>query len=299
MSVNQLDTNDSPHPDWRTLAKPPGVWYLCMEMQDVPVARLADSHPKRARMMTHHAHNRPNDPAIDDLLTQLAHVGKLTHEAVKIPGSHRVVEVTRPVDIETLLDQSADDPEQNLPYWAEIWPSGIALAAAVAANPERVAGLPVLELGSGVGITAAIALEAGAILTTTDYAPESNILTRLTCQRYTGRQPVTRQVNWRSPDADLLQEDGSPWPVVLAADVLYEERDIEPILDVFQRVLSPGGLLWLAEPGRRPARLAVDRARERGWSVRTATCDGDWPDPKDDGVIVNIHEIRPGARGTD
>lgn len=250
-------------------------------------------------MTMDHSPIRPEDGATGDLLERLAHVGELSREPVRIPGTDRVVEVIRPIDIETLLDQSADDPEQNLPYWAEIWPSGIALAAAIAANPARVAGLPVLELGSGVGITAAIALEAGAMLTTTDYAPESNTLTRLTCQRYTGRQPHTRQVNWRSPDADLLQEDGSRWPVVLAADVLYEERDIEPVLDVFARVLAPGGLLWLAEPGRRPSRLAVERAAERGWNVRSTTCAGEWPDPKDHGVVVNVHEIRIEARGND
>ena len=232
------------------------------------------------------------DPAIRELLGALSHTGQLVRERVRIPGTGRSVEVIRPVDIETLLDQSADDPEQNLPYWAEIWPSGIALGAAVAHAPDLVAGKPVLELGSGVGITAAIALDAGALLTTTDYAPESLVMTRLTCRLLTGAEPATRQVNWRAPDAHLLQDDGSRWPVILAADVLYEERDIEPVLDVFERVLQPGGLLWLAEPGRRPSRVAIERARERGWEITGTTCEATWPDPKDDGVTVNIHRIR-------
>jgi predicted nicotinamide N-methyase len=155
-----------------------------------------------------------------------------------------------------------------------------------------VAGLPALELGSGVGITAAVALAAGALLTTTDYAPEANIVTRLTCRLHTRREPATRQINWRSPDARLLQEDGSRWPVILAADVLYEERDIEPVLDVFARVLAPGGTLWLAEPGRRPSRMAIERGKARGWEIDTVTCASEWPDPKDQDVVVNVHEIR-------
>jgi predicted nicotinamide N-methyase len=232
------------------------------------------------------------DPAVMKLLDSLAHVGTLTRETITIPGSNRRLDVVRPVDVETLLDQSANDPEQNLPYWAEIWPSGIALAAKISRSPDRFRDVPVLELGSGVGITAAIALDAGARLTTTDYALESNIMTRLTCRLLTGREPVTRQVNWREPEADLLQPDGSLWPVILAADVLYEERDIEPVLDVFARVLAPGGTLWLAEPGRRPARVAVERAKARGWLIHTTTCEADWPDPRDRGVIVSIHEIR-------
>lgn len=244
-------------------------------------------------------HAITSDPSAASLVAALDHTGELTLEHIAIPGTDRVVDVIRPVDVETLLDQSASDPEQNLPYWSEIWPSGIALAAAILQEPHLVAGIPVLELGSGVGITAAVALESGARLTATDYAPESITMTRLTCRLHTGREPETRRVNWRAADAPLLQEDGARWPVILAADVLYEERDIEPVLDVFERVLEPGGLVWLAEPGRRPSRLAVERAPERGWSIETTTFAADWPDPKDAGVIVNIHKFRRNATGDD
>lgn len=238
------------------------------------------------------------DPAMRRLLDALSHTGSLVRETVAIPETDRGIDVIRPVDIETLLDQSAADPEQNLPYWAEIWPSGIALGAEIARAPGTVAGKPVLELGSGVGITAAMALEAGALLTATDYAPESLVMTRLTCRLHTGREPTTRQVNWRAPDAPLLQDDGARWPVILAADVLYEERDIEPVLDVFAHVLAAGGLLLLAEPGRRPSKLAVERARARGWEIVSTAWEADWPDPKDNGVIVNVHRIRiPGDVG--
>ncbi len=240
-----------------------------------------------------------SDPRAASLVAALDHTGELTFERIAIPGSDRIVDVIRPVDIETLLDQSADDPEQNLPYWAEIWPSGIALAAAILREPHLIAGIPVLELGSGVGITAAIALETGAMLTATDYAPESIAMTRLTCRLHTGREPDTRRINWRAPDADLLQADGTRWPVILAADVLYEERDIEPVLDVFERMLEPDGLVWLAEPGRKPSRLAVERAPERGWTIESTTCTADWPDPKDAGVIVNIHKFRRTATADD
>ncbi|HEV2072331.1 MAG TPA: methyltransferase [Thermomicrobiales bacterium] len=232
------------------------------------------------------------DPAVRALVNSLCRTGPLIEESVSIPGSERRMAVIRPQDIDGLLDQSADDPEQNLPYWAEIWPSGIALAGALLREPELVAGQPVLELGSGLGITAAVALHLGAQLVATDYAPESIALTKLTCRIHTGQEPETRQVNWRSPDTDLLQEDGSRWPVVLAADVLYEERDIDPVLDVLERILAPGGLVWLAEPGRRPSQLALQRATGRGWSVASSTWEGEWPDPKDAGVIVRVHQMR-------
>lgn len=242
----------------------------------------------------HHSellHESEHTPATSSLLAALRHTGTLVREEIPIPNRSDVVSVIRPSDIETLLDQSAADPEQNLPYWAEIWPSGIALAAAIAHSPDTIANRPVIELGSGVGITAAMAMKFGAVLTAIDYAPESLIMTRLTARLFTGTEPETRRINWRTPDADLLQRDGNLWPVVLAADVLYEERDIDPVLDVFERILTPGGLVWLAEPGRRPSTLALARASERGWSVNTTEYDGPWPDPNDAGVTVRVHAM--------
>jgi predicted nicotinamide N-methyase len=232
------------------------------------------------------------DPSIQALVSSLSHTGSMIEDIVSIPGSERMVAVIRPQDIDALLDQSADDPEQNLPYWAEIWPSGIALAGALLREQELIAGQPVLELGSGLGITAAVALHLGACLVATDYAPESIALTRLTCRIHTGQEPETRQINWRSPEANLLQEDGSRWPVVLAADVLYEERDIEPVLDMLERILAPGGLVWLAEPGRRPSGMALQRATERGWQIASSMWGGEWSDPKDAHVIVRVHQMR-------
>ena len=43
--------------------------------------------------------------------------------------------ISRPVDYDRLIDDAAADPEQNLPYWAELWPSGVALAAKIACDP--------------------------------------------------------------------------------------------------------------------------------------------------------------------
>ena len=231
------------------------------------------------------------DGELRALVSALAHTGTLVRETVAIPGSDRSVDVIRPCDIETLLDQSAGDPEQNLPYWAEIWPSGLALATAILRQPGLIAGKPVLELGSGVGITAAVAMSQGACLVATDYAPESLILARITSRLSGGGEPETRQVNWRSPDADMLQADGSRWPVVLAADVLYEQRDVEPILDVFDRIVAPGGLVWLADQDRRPANHALELAAGRGWRISSTSMSAEWADLKDAGVVVRVHQM--------
>lgn len=234
------------------------------------------------------------DERLAALFAQIRHTGELVTQPVSIPGLEVPLVVTRPTNTDLLLDQIADDPEQNLPYWAELWPSGIALAAAITADPALVQSGKTVELGSGVGITAAVALANGADLLATDYAPESLTLTRITSLRHTGREPETLHLNWRNPadQASLLAR--GPFDVVLAADVLYERRDIEPLLDLVERLVAPGGLFWLAHPSRPPARLFLDLAVQRGWTDRQAEYPGPWPDPADDLVIAFVHQLRRG-----
>ena len=232
-------------------------------------------------------HNHFEDD-LDDLRARLI----LHDETVDIPGSNRILTITRPSDTDALLDQAAGDPEQNLPYWSELWPSGIALAAAILEQPDLVRSLPVLELGTGLGITAIAALEAGADLIVTDYSPESLVLASANSRRNTGREPRTVQMNWRDPDQALLDEFPDGFPVVLAADVLYERRDIQPLLSLFDRLVALGGLLWLAEPGRPPASIFLETASRQGWTFDTTTSRGPWPDPKDEDVIARVHQMR-------
>ena len=229
---------------------------------------------------------------ISALVESLFRSGPLRRDQVAIPGTAITLEIVRPEDIDALLDHVADDPEQNLPYWAELWPSGIALAAAIARAPDLVQERLVLELGCGAGITAAIALGAGADLIATDYAPESLLLTRANCLHHTGREPRTLRMNWRERDASVLAEAPDGFPVVLAADVLYERRDIEPLLALVDRIVAPGGMLWLAEPGRAPAAAFLDEASRRGWTATTDHWHGPWPDPGDAGVVVAVHRLQ-------
>ena len=237
--------------------------------------------------------NAPStDERIARYLSQLKDRVDLQDDEVTIPGGGTTLLVTRPSDTDALLDQAADDPEQNLPYWAELWPSGIALAAEVQADPSIVCGKDVLELGSGVGITAAVALKAGANLLATDYAEESLLLTRITALRHAGVEPETMRINWREPDASLLAAHPEGYPVVLAADVLYERRDIDPLLELFDRVVAPDGVLWLAEPGRPPASIFLESASRAGWSFTTSTWSGPWPDPNDAEVVARVHQMR-------
>ena len=230
---------------------------------------------------------------IDRLRAEVAAVGPLIDESVPLAWSGRHLEMTRPVNMDTLLDRIADDPEQNLPYWAELWPSGIALADAILAEPELVAGLDVLELGCGAGTTASAVVLAGGRLTVTDYALESLTLCRYNTLVNAGQEPeAVSWLNWRRPDAGFLAASAARFDVVLVADGLYETRDITPLLDLVEHVTARSGLFWLAEPGREVADRFLVAAHAAGWGGPTTMHDGPWPDSADDGVRVGLHRLR-------
>ncbi len=154
-----------------------------------------------------------------------------------------------------------------------------------------------MELGCGLGVTAIAALRAGADLLVTDYSPEALALCSLNALDQAGEQPKTLRVNWRDPGPTLRDAAGDGFPVVLAADVLYESRDVEPLLALVERVVAPGGELWLAEPGRPPAARFLESIRARGWIEESEQCSGPWPDPEDNrkGIVVTIHRLRPAS----
>jgi predicted nicotinamide N-methyase len=228
-----------------------------------------------------------------ELLAALNPIGPLRVDRVDLPGTAESLMITRPVDYDRLIDDAAADPEQNLPYWAELWPSGVALAAKIACDPAIVQGRRVLELGCGLGVTATAAMRAGADLLVTDYSPEALALCSLNALEQAGAEPKTLRVNWRDPNP-RLNAAGVGFPVVLAADVLYESRDVDPLLALVERIVAPDGELWLAEPGRRPAARFLESIGASGWIKSREQCSGPWPDPEDNrkGIVVTIHRLR-------
>src|SRR3954468_1078754 len=91
----------------------------------------------------------------------------LVEEAGMLPGGG-ALDVLRPRDSEALLDEHAFETDEFLPYWAELWPSGVALARAISARALK--GARVVELGCGLGLPSLAAARAGGRVLATDWA---------------------------------------------------------------------------------------------------------------------------------
>ena len=190
----------------------------------------------------------------------------LVEEVVPLPG--RELAVLRPRDAEALLDEDAFEHEERMPYWAELWPSGVALARAVWAAPRR--GRTVLELGcGGMALPSIAAALQGGRVTASDWAPDALDVARSNAERNGARVEVVRAA-WGSPEALV---DRAPWDLVLAADVLYERRNVSQLLDLLPRL---GREAWIADPGRPRLEDFLAAARER-WAVEERPRDPQTP----------------------
>jgi predicted nicotinamide N-methyase len=170
-----------------------------------------------------------------------------------------------------------DEAALHLPYWMMPWASGFALAEAVLADRAAVAGKRTLELGCGLGVTATAALIAGATLTANDCFDEALLYCRFNTLRNTGYAPETLLADWRQPAQHARLAGAGPFDLLLAADVLYDAEDVEPLLALLPSLVAPGGELWLAEPGRPSAERFAEQLRERGWPERYAAEERVWP----------------------
>jgi predicted nicotinamide N-methyase len=175
------------------------------------------------------------------------------------------VALTRPRDAEALLSEEGFEQEEFLPYWAELWSSAVALADDIARRSLRAAS--VLELGCGLGLPSIAAALAGGRVLATDWSADA---VRATAANATLNEVTleTAQVAWAEP-AEILER--APWRYVIAADVLYEPRNVEQLLELLPRLVDRKGRILIADPGRRPAEEFLERAAAGRWYVRTTT----------------------------
>jgi predicted nicotinamide N-methyase len=206
-------------------------------------------------------------------------VSDVVEETVTLAG--RTLRLLRPRNGDAILDEllDTDDPDEDrLPFWAELWPSGTALANAVAG--QALAGRRVLELGCGLGLVGVAAALAGARVLSVDRSPEAITFAAANAAR-NGLTLRTAVCSFDQPE-ELIAE--APWELVLAADVLYEQRNVPVLLWLLPRLVTAGGEVWLADPGRRMLETFLAGVDALGWQRERV--------PTDPGLVA-IHRLSP------
>ncbi len=150
-----------------------------------------------------------------------------------------------PKSIDKFLDH--EDLFHDFPLWSKIWEASIILS-------DYVAGMPVdaekcfLEIGCGMGVVGVVAAAFGHSVTMTEYNPDA-----LNFARANTRANLTagdasleiKELDWSKPRLEGLFE------YIIGSEVIYKEKDYQPILKLLKTYLRPSGEIILAEGVRK------------------------------------------------
>jgi predicted nicotinamide N-methyase len=162
-------------------------------------------------------------------------------------------------------EEHPDVKDERIPYWADLWPSALALAEEVLLNPLVKPGTTVLEIGCGLGLPGIAAGMKGAKVKMTDYVHEPLDFAGMNWELNLPSKPDLDVLDWRAPDKSFAAE------LILASDIAYEKRSFEFLPHAFRTLLKPGGVILLSEPNRS---LAIDFFRtlpSKGFSFKQKT----------------------------
>jgi ETFB lysine methyltransferase len=168
--------------------------------------------------------------------------------------------ILKPANSDDLIREEDFVKDERLPYWADVWPSSIILAGKLLELEGR--GKTALELGCGVGLSTLAATSAGFDVLSTDYYEDALDVTRANVFRNLATIARTRMVDWRH-----FPEDLGTFDLVFASDVLYEKEYAELLPVLLRRLLVPGGIALIADPGRVAAPVFVEACATHGLAI--------------------------------
>ncbi len=179
--------------------------------------------------------------------TPFAALGPTIREQVLIDG--RAFVISRPDETHRLLDHpfvhAAFQADEYMPYWADLWPAARMLAKVIV-RETWPPGLEALEIGCGLGLPGIAALSMGLRVTFSDYDATALRFAADNARANGFEEFQVLQMDWRAPP-DLQV------PLILASDLIYELRNVVPLVALLKQVLAPDGLCLLTDQDRIPS----------------------------------------------
>lgn len=173
----------------------------------------------------------------------------LVLRAIPFPSGSLELFVPDAAVVENSFRQLQDDEaRQAIPFWAQLWPSAIAMAQFLEANPKLYRGRKVLELGAGLGLPALVTARLAATVVVSDIDPEAvaAIHKSIAHLGYTNIQAEV--LDWglvsNLPVTDL----------VVMSDVNYAPETFTRLMQTIQNLLVAGSTVLLGTPQRLMAR---------------------------------------------
>jgi predicted nicotinamide N-methyase len=174
------------------------------------------------------------------------------------------------IDRPTGGDETLDHPavraayavDEYLPYWVDLWPAARMLAKWVL-RQSWPAGLHALEVGCGLGLPGIAALARGLRVTFSDCDGTALRFASANARLNGFTNFDTLRLDWRYPP------EGLQVPVLLASDLIYELRNVAPLVGLIKKVLAPVGVCLLTDQDRVPSHVLRQALAELGLPFTT------------------------------
>lgn len=178
----------------------------------------------------------------------------------------RLFLIQRPDESDRLLDhpavRAAFVADEYMPYWADLWPAARMLAKVIVREPWQP-GLHALEIGCGLGLPGIAALASGLRVTFSDYDATALRFAAENARLNGFADFDWLQLDWRYPPEGLC------YPVVLASDLIYEQRNVAPLVKLIKTVLHPDGICLMTDQDRVPSQLLRQTLTTEGLDFAT------------------------------
>lgn len=186
--------------------------------------------------------------------------GNLVRESVELAG--RTFLVDRPERLDLVFNhprvRASYDSDCYIPFWCDLWPAATMLALEVIEEPWNLATHGrAIEIGCGLGLSGIVAISRGLQVTFTDIDLGACQLAVANAELNGLPGGAALAIDFRAPPPGLN------FPVILGADVLYEEFMTDACATFLIRHLPPDGVALIADPERvsaRPFRSLLERA---------------------------------------
>lgn len=229
----------------------------------------------------------PDQPVIHE--TPRESLGPLVREEVRLDD--RVFHIQRPQESDRLLDlpavRSAYARDEYLPYWADLWPGARMLGKYLLRQRWPGDGVA-LEVGCGLGLPGVVALSLGMYVIFSDYDVTALEFAARNARLNGYSRFETLLLDWRCPPEELKV------PLVLGSDLIYEMRNVEPLVGLLRRVLAPEGVCLITDQDRTPAPFFRETLEAQGLTFTTELVRAGEPGGRRvKGTLYRISHARP------
>ena len=191
-----------------------------------------------------------------ELRSKIEQKYQVIEQEITVPSGNLKMMVIK--DPGQLLENFKTNRISTFPYWATIWQSSVGLAYHLSTD-NNLRGLPVLDLGCGMGLAGIHACQQGAKLFFADWVAEALLFAQYNTLR-NGYNGDYVQMDWSS--SCFLPKK---FAAILATDILYEKGNWQTILSFIKSHLIAGGRAFFSEPSRTNAKNFPSYLRSAGF----------------------------------